>query len=485
VSLRDGQLQRLARVSAGGRVLARLARDPNRYLATIQIGITLAGFLASAVAAVSLAEPLVPRLGLLHGWAEPAAIVLVTAALTVFTLVVGERAPKRIARQHPEAWALATARPLSVLAAICRPAVWLLGAATNLVVLVAGADPHRSCQDVTTGEIHDLPDLDVHLPDTKTRGPYVTIAGCCWPASDTSPPNPVNTSPSAATPPPSHRRGQPSPRLTTPGSADHIRTQEESHAHHRAPPGDRARPRRSRNRGPDHRPRPCRHRRGHHRSCGMNGPAVKQVIVGYDGSPQASAAVHVGALLLPHAHAWITNLWTPPFADEKLRRRLWSGGRRLDEFIQVVEREGEWRASCIADIGVTLAQAAGWHAEALLRRVEGGEGFQLAQLAEDMAPDLVLVGARGLGSVRAVLGSVSDMVVHYSPEPVLVVPHPLLSTEHAALADGPVVLGWDGSSGAQDRAHRDRAATAGPEAAPRPRRRRHQPRRVGRPATNA
>ena len=122
------------------------------------------------------------------------------------------------------------------------------------------------------------------------------------------------------------------------------------------------------------------------------------------------------ALLLPHAHAWITNLWTPPFADEKLRRRLWSGGRRLDEFIQVVEREGEWRASCIADIGVTLARAAGWHAEALLRRVEGGEGFQLAQLAEDMAPDLVLVGARGLGGVRAVLGSVSDMVVHYKPE---------------------------------------------------------------------
>lgn len=181
----------------------------------------------------------------------------------------------------------------------------------------------------------------------------------------------------------------------------------------------------------------------------MNGPAVKRVIVGYDGSPQASAAVHVGALLLPHAHAWITSLWTPPFADEKLRRQLWNGGRRLDEFMEAVEREGEWRASRIADIGVTLARAAGWHAESLVRRVEGGEGLQLAQLAEDMAPDLVLVGARGLGGVRAVLGSVSDMVVHYSPKPVLVVPHPLLSTEHAALADGPVVLGWDGSSGAQ------------------------------------
>lgn len=56
VSLRESQLERLERSSRGGRVLARLARDPNRFLATIQIGITLAGFLASAAAAVSLAQ---------------------------------------------------------------------------------------------------------------------------------------------------------------------------------------------------------------------------------------------------------------------------------------------------------------------------------------------------------------------------------------------------------------------------------------------
>ena len=52
VSLRESQLRRLERRSATGAVLARLARDPNRFLATIQIGITLAGFLASATAAV-------------------------------------------------------------------------------------------------------------------------------------------------------------------------------------------------------------------------------------------------------------------------------------------------------------------------------------------------------------------------------------------------------------------------------------------------
>ncbi|MDQ3028760.1 MAG: CNNM domain-containing protein, partial [Actinomycetota bacterium] len=57
VSLREGQLERLERRGGRGRVLAALAREPNRFLATIQIGITLAGFLASATAAVSLAEP--------------------------------------------------------------------------------------------------------------------------------------------------------------------------------------------------------------------------------------------------------------------------------------------------------------------------------------------------------------------------------------------------------------------------------------------
>src|SRR5687768_17707685 len=74
VSLRDSQVQRLERASRRGRVLARLARDPNRFLATIQIGITLAGFLASAAAAVSLSRPLVEPLGFLGPAAEPAAI---------------------------------------------------------------------------------------------------------------------------------------------------------------------------------------------------------------------------------------------------------------------------------------------------------------------------------------------------------------------------------------------------------------------------
>src|SRR6185295_9011070 len=75
ISLRESQIQRLERSSRGGRVLARLTRDPNRFLATIQIGITLAGFLASEFAATSLAKPLVDPLSFFGDGAEAAAII--------------------------------------------------------------------------------------------------------------------------------------------------------------------------------------------------------------------------------------------------------------------------------------------------------------------------------------------------------------------------------------------------------------------------
>jgi len=104
VSLREGQLQRLEAKSATGAVLARLARQPNQFLATIQIGITLAGFLASAAAAVSLAEPLEGSLDFLGGAAGPVSIVVVTLVLAYFTLVFGELAPKRLAMQKAERW---------------------------------------------------------------------------------------------------------------------------------------------------------------------------------------------------------------------------------------------------------------------------------------------------------------------------------------------------------------------------------------------
>ena len=156
VSLREGQLQRLEQRSATGALVARLARDPNNFLATIQIGITLAGFLASAAAAVSLSEPLERQLDFLGSWARPISIVVVTLLLAYATLVVGELAPKRVAMQRAERWALLAARPLWLMSKLTRPVVWLLSRSTDLAVRIMGGDPNVQREQVTEAELREL-----------------------------------------------------------------------------------------------------------------------------------------------------------------------------------------------------------------------------------------------------------------------------------------------------------------------------------------
>ncbi|WP_127508534.1 universal stress protein [Actinoplanes solisilvae] len=174
-----------------------------------------------------------------------------------------------------------------------------------------------------------------------------------------------------------------------------------------------------------------------------------KVLLGYDGSLPAGAAIEVAARLLPGARASVAYVWAPPFASEPLRRRLWHGTSGINEFVAAIEHQGEAEAKRLADMGVSLAGAHGWQAQALIRRTYGGEGLQLGEIAEEIGADLIVLGSRGLGGARAVLGSVSDVAVHYASRPVLVIPHPLLETERAMLDTGPVVLGWDGSAGAE------------------------------------
>ena len=167
VSLREGQLRSLER--EGHRRLVKLARDPNRYFATVQIGITLSGFLASATAAVSLAAPVVPLLSFLGGAANGVAIALVTVVLTFVTLVFGELAPKRLAMQYSVRWAKIVARVLDLLSTISRPAVWLLSRSTDLVVRILGGDPNRDEEQMSAEELRDLVEVQQHLnPEQRT-----------------------------------------------------------------------------------------------------------------------------------------------------------------------------------------------------------------------------------------------------------------------------------------------------------------------------
>ncbi|AFM15806.1 universal stress protein UspA-like protein [Mycolicibacterium chubuense NBB4] len=173
------------------------------------------------------------------------------------------------------------------------------------------------------------------------------------------------------------------------------------------------------------------------------------VLVGYDGSPAAGAAIDAGAALFPGAHAWITYIWMPPFAGKRLRRRLRETARTADELVELIEREGRREADTIVRAGVALGKAAEWDAEPLVKRAIGSDGLRLAQLAEKLAADVMIIGARGLGGTEAAIGSVSDMAVHYATVPVLVIPSPLLADEFDALSSGPVVVGYDGSDGAE------------------------------------
>lgn len=156
VTLQDSQIRRLEHRHSAGRKAAALARDPNRFLATVQIGITLSGFLASATAAVSIAEPLVGPLGALGAAAEPVAIVGVTLLLSYLSLVFGELAPKRVALQRAERWVTIFALPLAVIASLSRPLVWMLAKSTDAVIRLMGGDPSVAREELSKEDLREI-----------------------------------------------------------------------------------------------------------------------------------------------------------------------------------------------------------------------------------------------------------------------------------------------------------------------------------------
>lgn len=158
---------RLKQLSENGNqtaeVLYRLADDSNRFLATVQIGVTLLGFLASATAAVSLSGGLETALAtvpipLIAQAAQGLAIVIITLLLTLVTLIFGELAPKSIALAHSERIALAVARPITLLARLASPLVRFLVWATNVVAKPFGGQRRRGLPIVTEEEIKTLVD---------------------------------------------------------------------------------------------------------------------------------------------------------------------------------------------------------------------------------------------------------------------------------------------------------------------------------------
>ncbi|MGN1345383.1 MAG: hemolysin family protein [Eubacteriales bacterium] len=145
------------------RKLRRLTEQPAKFLSTIQIAITLSGFLGSAFAADNFAARLVDwvvSLGLEvnRSALQSIAVVLITLILSYFTLVLGELVPKRIAMRKSEEMALGMASLLYGCSKIFTPVVWLLSVSTNVILRLFGIDPNEEDEDVSEEEIRLMVD---------------------------------------------------------------------------------------------------------------------------------------------------------------------------------------------------------------------------------------------------------------------------------------------------------------------------------------
>jgi putative hemolysin len=139
--------------------VTRLRDEPERFLATVQVGVTIVGSTAAAFGGAALAgrlAPYVARLPLLGAHAQPISLALVVAIVSFLTLVLGELVPKSLALRSSERYALLVGRPLLALSALARPVVWLLTAASNAVLRPFGDSTTFTEARLSVEEIEQL-----------------------------------------------------------------------------------------------------------------------------------------------------------------------------------------------------------------------------------------------------------------------------------------------------------------------------------------
>lgn len=159
VSARKSRLQKLADDgSLGAKTALDLSNEPSAFLSTIQVGITTVGILSGAIGENALADPLSEWLSgfsLLQPYARGLSLSFVVVLLTYFSVVVGELVPKRLGLLAPEAIAAIIASPMTFLARVARPLVWLFSSSSSLIMRLIGARPSAEAP-VSNAEINVL-----------------------------------------------------------------------------------------------------------------------------------------------------------------------------------------------------------------------------------------------------------------------------------------------------------------------------------------
>ena len=159
ISLRESQVKQIAVKGKRGARVFKLSKNPNRFLAAVQVGITLCGFLSAALGAEQLGKYVIPELegvGISSQYSEIISIVAITLVIAYISLVFGELVPKRLALYKSESIALATASTLDFVATIFRPIIWLLSHSTDLILKIFGINSKMQQNQISEVELMEL-----------------------------------------------------------------------------------------------------------------------------------------------------------------------------------------------------------------------------------------------------------------------------------------------------------------------------------------
>ncbi|MDY6227503.1 MAG: hemolysin family protein [Clostridium sp.] len=158
VSLNKTKINMLAEEgNKKAKLLKNVLKDPNNFLSTIQVGITFAGFFASASAATSISYGFANFLkGVNIPYAESIALVLTTIAISYITLVLGELVPKRIALQKSEKLAMSAIKPIIFISKVTKPFVWFLSFSTNVILKICRVNTEGIEEQISREEIRSL-----------------------------------------------------------------------------------------------------------------------------------------------------------------------------------------------------------------------------------------------------------------------------------------------------------------------------------------
>jgi putative hemolysin len=159
ISMRESQVKQIANKGKRGARVSKLTKNPNRFLAAVQVGITFCGFLSAALGAEQLGKYVIPALeniGISTQSSQILSIVGITIVIAYISLVFGELVPKRLALHKSESIALATAFTIDLVATVFRPIIWLLSHSTDLIMKIFRIPSKSERNQISEVELMDL-----------------------------------------------------------------------------------------------------------------------------------------------------------------------------------------------------------------------------------------------------------------------------------------------------------------------------------------